>query len=258
MSISNDIAERFASDVANHEMTVLRDEGLYRHVRFQRVTVNEETGKRERSSSYWFDLITWPGCLAITGDMDSYLFARTDDMFGFFRLHGGGINPGYWAEKIRAGSVVREYSEDQFKRLVAEDAEEYEKDHPGLAAAIKVDILDDPDTAFEDGARRLLDNFSYGDTWGGKCPSCDSAVSGLAESDARSWALGHRAQAGHSVFPARTYGFRFEASYEWELTEFSWRYLWACHAIQWGIAQYNAQRAAEPATADANEAVSAR
>lgn len=43
--------ERFDVDVAEHKMTVLRDEGLYRHLRFQ----------KPGTSCYYFDLVTWPG-----------------------------------------------------------------------------------------------------------------------------------------------------------------------------------------------------
>ncbi len=42
--------EGFLKDVSCHQMTVLRDEGVFRHVRFS----------RPDSSSYRFDLITWP------------------------------------------------------------------------------------------------------------------------------------------------------------------------------------------------------
>ena len=46
--------ERFQADVARHGMTVLRDDGLYRHLRF----------RRPDCSAYWFDLLTAPGIIA--------------------------------------------------------------------------------------------------------------------------------------------------------------------------------------------------
>lgn len=67
--------ERFLKDVAKHEMTVIRDDGINRHLRF----------KNPNDSSYWFDLITWPGTLCIDGDCGTYVFKRTPDMFQFFR-----------------------------------------------------------------------------------------------------------------------------------------------------------------------------
>lgn len=67
--------KRFLGDVAKHQMTILRDDGVNRHVRF----------KQPNSSNMFFDLITWPGCLCYTGDMGTYVFRRLEDMFEFFR-----------------------------------------------------------------------------------------------------------------------------------------------------------------------------
>ena len=65
MPRDTEFLEQFKRDVDRHQLQVLRDDGLYRHVRFLRTAVDPETGKREKSSFYWFDLITWPGCLAV-------------------------------------------------------------------------------------------------------------------------------------------------------------------------------------------------
>jgi hypothetical protein len=89
--------EEFIKDVSQHKMQILRDDGLYRHIRF----------KRENTSCYYFDLITWPGALCYTGDMGTFVFSRIPDMFEFFRTDGEKgadlrINPGYWSEKLLA------------------------------------------------------------------------------------------------------------------------------------------------------------
>lgn len=85
--------EHFPANVAEHEMTVMLDSGLYRHIRF----------KKPGTRMYYFDLTTWPGFLAITGDMGSYVFSRLEDMFQFFRIRtGGSIDYRYWAEKCEA------------------------------------------------------------------------------------------------------------------------------------------------------------
>jgi hypothetical protein len=43
----------------------------------------------------------------------------------------------------------------------------------------------------------------------------------------------------------------FADFHEKEITEFTIRYVWACYAIQWGIAEYNkAKAAAVPAAAE--------
>lgn len=40
--------DRFLKDAENHKMTVVRDDGVYRHLRFM----------KPETTSYWFDLIT--------------------------------------------------------------------------------------------------------------------------------------------------------------------------------------------------------
>lgn len=51
-------AHQFLHDVRNHQMTILRDEGVNRHIRFM----------KPGSSDMQFDLITWSGylcCLSV-------------------------------------------------------------------------------------------------------------------------------------------------------------------------------------------------
>ena len=64
--------EQFLRDVAQHEMTVLHSDGLYRHVHFQ---------QRSHSWNQWFDLVTWPGNLTIRGDMGTWTFSRVEDKY---------------------------------------------------------------------------------------------------------------------------------------------------------------------------------
>lgn len=86
----------FLRQVAQHEMTVLRDSGLDHHLRF----------RRTETSNQYFDLITWPGVLCYHGDMGTFVFSRIPDMFEFFRNDRNDghlfINLGYWAEKLDA------------------------------------------------------------------------------------------------------------------------------------------------------------
>lgn len=204
------IADRFASDIGPHErsellpykhigplrrfpvrpheMTVLHDDGCYRHLRF----------RSPDSSEYWFDLVTWPGVLAYRGDVgDGYMFAREPDMFTFFR--GRRPDPGYWAEKLGAGrSSVKCYSEERFKQLVVEHLEWFAEQDPMLAQTAKAEILGNPDTYYETGARAVLSDWeargAFSDTW------------------------------------------------EWDLHDYDQHFLWACHAIVWGIARYDEAR----------------
>lgn len=101
--------DTFLKDVAKHHIEIIRDDGLYRHVRF----------RRPGTYCMGFDLITWPGYLCYCGDMGTYTFTRIPDMFGFFR--GNNINPSYWAEKCvsvdRDG--IKEFDEELFRRAVS-------------------------------------------------------------------------------------------------------------------------------------------
>lgn len=212
--------DRFLVDVAQHKMTVLHDDGLYRHLRF----------RHPDHGFYWFDLITWPNTLVINGDMHTFAFSRVEDMFTFFRQsRGGRINPDYWAEKVIDGPErVRSYSREVFQEQAEEALKEYEAEYPELCDRYAVDKAaydalpkadqwrtrtpvaphlpeelrreladanDDGETDYEDGARRLLSRWEgYGvvsDTW------------------------------------------------EWKLNEWTWHFLWCCHAIVWAIAKYD-------------------
>lgn len=185
---------RVDRETANHCMTVLRDDGLYRHLRFQ----------QPGTHFYWFDLITWPGVLAISGDCGAFMFSRTRDMFAFFAGSDGEINPHYWAQKLTAPNgtrAVRNYSytalkehildwyEDRREELDADEAVE-------LFRALDEQILRHEEVEWsEESAHRLLRAFEHNrqamfDTW------------------------------------------------EWDITEWDWQFLWCCCAITTGIARY--------------------
>jgi hypothetical protein len=193
---------RFAKDTAEHAMTILHSDGLYRHLRF----------KKPGTIFYYFDLITWPGYLTIAGDMGTYTFERVEDMFTFFRASSD-INPQYWGEKVRAGSgtngtITKEYSEDLFKKHVSEHVAEYveykglsKAERKSLIKAVKLEILEGGESYYESGARDSLADFSevhegsvFSDTW------------------------------------------------EWDLTDYTVQFLWCCFAIRWGISQFDATK----------------
>ena len=89
-----DTSTRFLLDTAFHRLEIIRDDGLYRHLRM----------KQPGTSCYYFDIITWPGYLTVTGDMGTWTFSRIADMFDFFGPWQDGINTGYWSEKLEAGA----------------------------------------------------------------------------------------------------------------------------------------------------------
>lgn len=188
--------QRFESETDKHALTVLHDNGLYRHLRF----------RQPDRGMYWFDLVTWPGNLVVNGDCGAYHFARLDDMFQFFRAasgwNSGRINPSYWAEKLRAGEPSR-YSEDLTRALVLDHVGDLEEYAPGITAYAQ-QWLADADLSTEASAEDYLDGFRYQGQW-------------------------------------------LDGWGEWRVREWDWAYLWNCHAIQWGISQYDKAQTAVPA-----------
>lgn len=73
--IEQDVRTRIVNDLANHTISVLRNDGMYRHWRCQ----------KPGTWCMGFDIVTWPGSLCFTGDMGTYLFQRTNDMVAFMR-----------------------------------------------------------------------------------------------------------------------------------------------------------------------------
>jgi hypothetical protein len=108
--------ERFQDTIGEHQLTVIHDDGLHRHLRCA----------RPKSGDRHFFITTWPGYLCISGDMGCYVFQRIEDMFEFFRNDDLGINPGYWAEKLQAGphvapdDLTREWVPEKFEAKIKE------------------------------------------------------------------------------------------------------------------------------------------
>ncbi|WP_051224795.1 hypothetical protein [Pseudoclavibacter soli] len=110
---------RFLEQTADHRLTVIRESGVYRHLRMS-----------APGTGIWhWDIITWPGYLAIVGDVaDGFTFARVTDMLGFFRTRSGADDPDeidyrYWAEKLqgRRSDGVQKFGHDDFLEAVYDD-----------------------------------------------------------------------------------------------------------------------------------------
>lgn len=86
----------FQSDTKLHEMTCIKSDGVHRHYHFS----------NPKHSNYWFDIVTVPGYLFMTGDMGTWAFSRINDMIQFFNHDR--IDYGYWAEKLQMGSCRSE------------------------------------------------------------------------------------------------------------------------------------------------------
>lgn len=188
----------FQRVTANHTMRVHRDDGLYRHIEFS----------NGGSSVYRFDLITWPGYLTVCGDMGTWTFSRTADMFEFF---GGkkGINPGYWGEKLQMGAsghrdeICMEFDEESFKSGLRE-----------WLAAIQKDCEEDDED----------------------CSGIISTVNEICEES-----YSHELQAYQAIHDSDLPS-QYELMEGLTMKRYSHHYLWILHAIVWGIGQYTAAK----------------
>lgn len=211
--------ERFLKDVAEHEMLVLHEHGVYRHLRF----------KRPGTGCMHFDLITYPGYLVYSGDMGCFVFSRLEDMFVFFRtdrsvLNGRrlAINLGYWSEKLQAVDGgrnhvegVKEFDEEKFTRCVMEDLVGWIRHHREECTKEE---------------RRAL--------W-------EAVLDEVIGADSDSG--GYRKQCAVHDFSHRVnadYGdFYFQDFFEHNVTEYTFRFVWCCYAIAWGVLKYDEAKA---------------
>jgi hypothetical protein len=188
--------QSFLKDVDKHQMTVLRDDGVHRHVRF----------RKPDSVNMAFELITWPGHLCYSGDMGTYVFRRLHDMFEFFRTdrlrqkYDGRtliINLDYWSQKcisVDCAGGIEEYSADKFRQRITEILDENGASAE-LRQAVEDEVLSCADYS-ETEAYRAAEEFEHN-------------------------------------------GFRFTDFWEVDLKEYSYRFVWCCYALAWGIQQYD-------------------
>lgn len=209
----------FLRNVAQHEMQIIRDEDVYRHLRF----------KQPGAINRYFDLLTWPGHLCYTGDMGTFVFTRIKDMFEFFRTdreyakRDGRrlyINPDYWAEKLiaaddrRGGGSATQFSEDKFRRVINEQRIKWIRD----ARRERTLDADSRRDLWESIERDVFDRL---DDDGGQ-------VAYVAARDFQWWP----SRPGERVY-------QFEELWDYDLTEYTHRYLWCCYALAWGIERYD-------------------
>lgn len=195
----------FERDIAKHELRIIRDDGVNRHLRFQ----------RPGTKCMYFDLITWPGYLCYTGDMGTYVFKRLEDMLQFFRkpenLEPYRIDMRYWAEKVESADRdgVQRFSPERFRAAIREHFDTWSEDERFTAE-------------------------SRAELWGDVQEAV--FVTGLDEGDA---AAAYRAAADF------TYDGRQVFADFWEVNcdEFTHRFMWCCCALQWAIGVYDAAKA---------------
>jgi hypothetical protein len=199
--------EIFLKDVATHEMHILHEDGIYRHIRF----------KQPNSGLMHFDLITYPGFLVYSGDMGCYVFSRLNDMFEFFRTDRQGddklyINLGYWAEKLQAvdgnkhDANAMEFDEDAFRRVINEYRVNWMR-NSGIDKDQRRDLWEDVESA-------VLDRIYDGET--------------VAYHSAYDFS--------HSV---GSKVFQFDDLFEHNFRRYTFSFVWCCYALAWGIKKYD-------------------
>jgi hypothetical protein len=190
--------ERFLEDIKDHKMTIIHDDGIYRHLIFSKGSFDMR-----------YEIITFPGGLLMTGDMGTWEFERTEDMFNFFRHPEGNleINIGYWAEKCQAESVcgggIREFDPDRFRECVRNYWEEsFYKNTESEKAKEVWDDIENQILSAEDSEWDLV-----------------SSLNNFYRKD-----------------------FDFSDFWENTVTIKTYHYVWACYAIAWAVIQYDREK----------------
>lgn len=162
---------------------------------------------RPGSGAHSFRVVTWPGHLYIGGDCDDFVFTRLLDMFEFFRSDKGRVNLSYWSDKLTAAaksSGYEKYSAQRFREAIGQrltDWLEGEDLEPDEIDALTEQVEDEVLSRADDGE-----------------------------------------QAAHTA--ARDFRYKgeevFTDFWETDLSEYTYGFTWACHAIVWAIQQYDA------------------
>ncbi|MFE2832261.1 hypothetical protein ACFXI6_14605 [Streptomyces mirabilis] len=246
MNDYSETAALFARDTAKHEMTVLHDDGYYRHLKF----MNPENG-----SFGAFHLITWPYNLVVkTGWTFHFDIDATEDMFDLFRrtARTGEINPGYWSEKVRAGrDEVEGFNPDLLKGEVASTIAQWMRDD--LDSRTEAHGKKRGFTQQEINAKPSLRKWlarQIRPEWMAANRQLREAVhehffSDMAYYNIEFESEAHQALADFSYRPEgddSEFPHYFADWHEWRLTDYTPGFLRSCHAIRHGIDLYNAAR----------------
>lgn len=221
--------QRFLRDVESHEMVVVRDDGVNRHIRF----------RRPGTGMYHFDLITWPGYLCYTGDMGTYVFCRTNDMFEFFRTDRKyrrnegelAINLDYWGEKLvavdangaKSGGKAKTFDETKFTRVI----NEY---RVGWMRRAREDVtLDKAERRklWEQVQDEVLDRLGDGEHY------------------AQTAAYEFSFRKDPYDYSSRQRTWQFDDLFEHDFTDYTHSFVWCCYALAWGISKYDMEHTVE-------------
>lgn len=198
----------FLRDVEKHEMIVVKDDGLHRHIRL----------KRPSTGYMSFVIVTWPGYLAYSGDMGCYVFSRLPDMFEFFRTDIDspylkakgvtlGINPSYWGEKLQAvdkNDGYKQWSPEKFRGNLRERFNQWAEDRDfsdDLKAEAWKNVESEVIWRMDDGGQEHAYRQAMDFTFDGSHP--------------------------------------FAEFYEYNSEDYSGRFMWCCYALAWAIKTYD-------------------
>ena len=207
--------EVFLKDVERFSMVILRDEGVYRHLRVSLHPTLCALGD--------FDLITWPGHLCFSGDRGTFVFARVSDMFEFFRAKDKSaanlfahLPLDYWASKLQA--VDKSDGATEF------DAHAYRREITNYRRRLFLDVGPD------------LDKQQRADLWESFEAVLDASNEGeyAAVAAAHDWRFYAKPLGGRSLsLDTADFG---------PFKRHTDRFLWCCYAVRWAIQQYDCAR----------------
>lgn len=224
--------ERFLKDVAEHTMTIVRDDGVNRHLSFS----------RGNSSVYRFDILTWPGHLCVTGDCGTYVFRRLCDMFEFFRAKHTpkdkklAINPQYWAQKTVAQATdggIHTWSPELFEAAVKKGFDEFFAEEVAEDAEIEREAKELGEPLDARAAEEIRVRASERDRIWGRL-----ANEVLSESSHKNSAIPAAGQFRLGDFHLKDFliGGSFEI--------YSFHFLWNCYAIAYAMQAYDTTKKA--------------
>ena len=191
--------ESFLEEVKEHELVHFMD---------NRDVTRFTKFRKPKTSHLWFDVLSWPGSLLINGDCGCFVFSRIHDMFQFFR--GKDPDFGYWAEKLVATDKTdshEAYNPERFRSKILEWAKEY------------ADSATPEGRGMGENERKSLFEAIELDVL------CDLGSQDLDRAKARDFGW-----EGVHIF---------QDFWEVDCMEYTPRFVWNCHAIQWAIERYD-------------------
>lgn len=195
------IKVNFLKDTEDFHIRSIEEVGIVRNIRF---------GSMDGGSAHHFNLTTWPGYLAISGDMGCFVFRRVEDMFDFFRSDEElKINPDYWHEKITSTGgrrSAKSFYKDKLLSSCREIFESYSESFE-LSEDQKSELWEEMQSVFSD------------------CRSQRDVT--------------------HAAMGFDMHGFQFDYESIPDGMDYSYHFIWCLFAIVWGIQQYDAHKKKE-------------